>query len=335
MKEEILKLIDFGLKKGLKLNRICFLIQIEEHRIHTWRKRENRLEDNNPGPINAPHALLPEEKEAILKFALDDNYMDDSHRVLAAKGADLGLFNASASSVYNVMLEKELTADRCGKSHKNGKGKAPDRPELTGPNQRWCWDISYCKTHTKGVFLYLFALLDEYSRKVVAWRISWHIIHEEAMELIQEGLENEGLIDIVVSLPDLINDRGTQMKAKRFKKFLKKLGIKQKFARPRTPNDNPFIESLFSTVKGFHKYPGCFKDDIEAIAYFTTFFYFYNNDRYHGKLNFVTPNQKHIGADKEIIKRRKKGIQNARMKRLEVNRKSNVNLNVAFENVLV
>ena len=51
--------------------------------------------------------------------------------------------------------------------------------------------------------------------------------HKEAMELIQEGLENENIADIDVKLPDLINDRGTQMKAKAFMKMCEALGIKQ------------------------------------------------------------------------------------------------------------
>jgi transposase InsO family protein len=125
------------------------------------------------------------------------------------------------------------------------------------------------------------------------------------------------------------------MKAKAFKNFLKNLGIEQKFARPRTPNDNPFIESLFSTVKGYHEYPNCFTDDIEAITYFTSFFEFYNNERYHGKINFVTPNQKHNGEDKKIITRRKIGKENSIRKRLKINRMSNFKKNVAFEKVLV
>ncbi len=335
MKEIILTLIDSSMKQGLKLNRICSLLQIQEHRIHNWRKRRNRLKDLPPGSSHASHALLSDEKEAIIKLALDEDYADDSHRVLAAKGADMDLFYASASSVYKIMLENNLTVDRSGKAHKNGKGTAPDRPDLTGQNQRWCWDISYCKTPVKGVFVYLFVLLDEYSRKVISWRISWHITHKEAMELIQEGLESEGLVDVDIKLPDLINDRGVQMKAKVFKKMLKDIGINQKFARPRTPNDNPFIESLFSIVKGYHAYPDYFTDDIDAITYFTSFFNFYNNERYHGKINFVTPNQKHTGVDKQIIKRRKKGKENARKKRLKINRKIFLDQKLAFSKELV
>ena len=112
------------------------------------------------------------------------------------------------------------------------------------------------------------------------------------------------------------------MKAKAFMKMCKDLGITQKFARPRTPNDNPFIESLFSIVKGFQRYPDSFVDDIEAITYFSAFFDFYNNSRYHGKISFVTPFQRHTGVDVKIIERRKSGMVKARKRRFEINRYS-------------
>jgi transposase InsO family protein len=319
MKQEILAIIDISVVQGIKMKRVCSLLRINVHRVRRWQRRVS-LVDARPGPVNAPHALLREEKDAILKLALDEKYGDDSHRVLTAKGADLGLFYVSSSAAYHVMRQSNLTVDRTGSCRKNGKRTAPDRPDIDGPNQRWCWDITYCHTRVKGIFLYLYSLLDEYSRKVVAWRISWHINHKEAMELLQEGLENEGLEDICVRLPDLINDRGTQMKAKAFMKMCKDLGIAQKFARPRTPNDNPFIESLFSIVKGYPRYPDNFVDDIEAITYFSAFFDFYNNSRYHGKIGFVTPNQRHTGADKMVIEKRTIGRLKARQLRLQVNR---------------
>lgn len=159
MKEEILNLIDDGILKGITFKKICSLLQINRRRIHRWREREGRLKDLKPGPLNAPHALLEVEKDSILKMALDNNYTDDSHRILAAKGLDLGLFCVSASSVYNVMRENSLTTDRVERAKKNGKSLAPPRLELDGPNQRWCWDITYCHTHVKGVFLYLLQFL--------------------------------------------------------------------------------------------------------------------------------------------------------------------------------
>ncbi len=321
MKTSILSVIDEATRNGVPQCRACELVQIDVRRVQRWHARDGRLDDIAPGPLHAPHALLDHEREAILDMALDTAYVNDSHRILAAKAADKGLFYASASTVYTVMRNRNLTTDRCNRSGRSGKSTKPDRPVLTGPNQRWCWDISYCRTHVTGIFLYLFVMLDEYSRKVVAWRISWNNTYKEAMELLQEGLEKEDLADVDVRLPDLINDRGAQMKAKAFVKMCSTLGINQKFARPRTPNDNPFIESLFSTTKGYLTYPGCFTDDIEAIVWFTAFFAFYNNERYHGKINFVTPVQRHQGHDVEIIERRNQGKKQARLARLEQNRK--------------
>lgn len=89
MKKEILGIVDECVPKGITTKTVCSLLQISTHRVRRWQKRCNCLEDVKPGPVNAPHALLPLEREAILSLALDEEYVDCSHRVLAAKGADL------------------------------------------------------------------------------------------------------------------------------------------------------------------------------------------------------------------------------------------------------
>jgi transposase len=112
MKIMILDIVNSSVKAGLKRKKVCSLLQIEERRIQRWYKRGQRLEDIPTGPSHAAHTLLDEEKEAIRNFALEEEYIDDSHRVLAAKGADEGLFYVSSSSVYKVMREVGLTTDR-------------------------------------------------------------------------------------------------------------------------------------------------------------------------------------------------------------------------------
>jgi len=305
--------------QGVDRQRVCELLQIEERRVRRWLGLGD-LADGKPGPVHASHALLPEEREAILEMARSEEYADDSHRILAAKGVDAGCFAASASSVYRVMRSAAMTMDRSGRAGRTGRSRKPDRPELTRPNQRWCWDISYLRTLVGGMFLYLYVLMDEYSRKVVAFRLSWSLKHQEGMELIEEGLEKEALTKEQVEVLSLYNDRGVQMKAKPFMRMLEGLGISQRFSRPRTPNDNPFIESLFSTTKGEPEYPGEFPDVDFAYAYFTPYFDYYNNDRFHGKIGYVTPVQRHTGADREILALRKQRCAQARLERLERNR---------------
>lgn len=138
--------------------------------------------------------------------------------------------------------------------------------------------------------------------------------------MVDEGIEREVLTPEQVKCLTLFNDRGTQMKAKPFKKFLEDLGISQRFARPRTPNDNPFVESLFATTKGAVDYPDTFTDDISGIIYFTAYFNFYNNVRLHGKIGYVTPAQRHCGEDKAILALRTGRLADARRKRMEYNR---------------
>lgn len=65
---------------------------------------------------------------------------------------------------------------------------------------------------------------------------------------------------------------------------------------------------------------GCFADDIKAVAYFTVFFSFYKNERYHTRIGMVTPVQRHTGDDKVIIERRNKSLHEARLKRISKNR---------------
>ena len=319
MKQGILSIIQRGREERFTEKRVCELLQISSRRVRSWKAKEE-LEDRKPGPIKAPHALLEEEREAIRAMAVNEEYVDDSHRILAVKASDEGLFQASFSSVYRELKKNGLTTDRSGRSVRNGKSKKPERPEITGPDQRWCWDISYLPTLVKGMFLYLYVLLDEYSRKAVAWRVSWYLTHKEGMELIDDGLEKEGLDRGDVELPDLYNDRGVQMKAKNFKQMLKDLGMSQVFSRPRTPNDNPFVESAFAIIKGDPNYPGCFVDVMYATVYFAQYFDWYNKEKYHGQIGYVTPDQKHRGFDKVIIAERERRRVRAREERIRINR---------------
>jgi putative transposase len=320
MKQSIMDVIMESESKGMRREHVCSLLQIDERRVRHWSTRTT-LTDAKPGPEHAPHALLPEEQVAIVALAKEETYVDDSHRVLTAKGIDAGRIAVSSSSVYRVMRKEGLTTDRSGRVGRTGRCTKPDRPLLTGPDQRWCWDISYLRTLVSGIFLFLYVVMDEYSRKVIAYRISWHLSYQEGKELIEEGLDSEGLTkDEIENILDLFNDRGAQMKAKPFKIFLNDLGISQKFSRPRTPNDNPYIESLFSTTKGAPEYPGEFVDDITAHAYFAPYFDYYNNVRLHGKIGYVTPMQRHTGKDKAILALRAMRLVNARHERLSRNR---------------
>ena len=247
---------------------------------------------------------------------------DYSFQMLALKGAEEGLFCMSASSVRTILHEESLVADRTGRKRRGVRVK-PNRPEeLTGPNQCWCWDISYLRTEVLRVFWYLYVMLDEWSRKVVAWRVSRSLAGEEALALalIDQAIITENLLEVSEGrLPVVVNDRGTQMKAKEVKQMFRDLGLTQIFTRPRTPNDNPYAEALFGTVKTSPTYPGWFPSNDKTVVtgYFNRYFTWYDHEHYHSRIGYVTPFQKHTGQAEAIIMQRKKQLTAQREQRKE------------------
>ncbi len=323
-KLEILAMIGRAKKKGISVTRTCSLLMISRRRVVRWRREWNvgrSLGNLKPGPTEPLHKLLPVERTSVLQMAMKEEYVDLSHRVLAVTAWDLGLFFVSFSSVYRIMCSANLMSMRGVQRPHNGRSIPPVRKELTGPNQRWCWDISYLPTHEKGVFVYLYLLLDEYSRKALSWLVSWHQTAQEAQCLLEWGLINENILDLPADRrPEVINDRGRQMKAKPIKRMFEDHHMPQMFARPRTPNDNPFVESLFGSIKKAPQYPGHFLDRDHAIEYFNRYFPWYNTEHYHSGIDYVTPEQCHQGLRGSIIARRNQNQEKQRRLRKEVNR---------------
>lgn len=205
--------------------------------------------------------------------------------------------------------------------HHNGSSLPPERKELTGPNQRWCWDISYLYTFERGQFLYLYLLLDEWSRKAIQWLVSWHQNQGEARRLLEGGLVQENILDLPEEArPQVVNDRGRPMKAKPIRRLFEEHQMPQIFARPRTPNDNPFVEAAFGTVKTAPEYPGRFRDQKNGDQYFGKYFPWYNTEHYHSGIDYVTPEQAHRGERPAIVARRQEQKKQQVMRRKEVNR---------------
>lgn len=323
-KLEIVLMVEEAKKKGVVVSRSCALLGIGRRRVDRWRrmwKEARQLNNSKPGPKKPVHTLLAAEREAVLQMARAEKYADLGHRPLAVWGWDLDLFFVSFSSVYRILSSENLIGMRGSQRPHNGGSLAPVRKEITGANQRWCWDISYLRTYEKGLFLYLYLLLDEYSRKAIHWLVSWHQRAEEASQLIEGGLMAENILDLPEDQrPEVINDRGRQMKAKSIRRMFQDHQMPQFFARPRTPNDNPYVESLFGTVKTAPQYPGRFLDLQEAAEYFNHYFPWYNEKHYHSAIDYVTPDQCHQGLREIISAERKKKLSRQRLLRKEVNR---------------
>ena len=324
-KLEILTVIESSRQQGVSARRTCSLLAIGHRRVVRRQRQSPQgqpLTHLIPGPKDPLHRVLPEEIDQIATPAQSQEHGDPSHRLLAVTAWDQGLFQASFSTVYRVLKARNLMTARGPSRPHNGHSQPPVRQDLTGPNQRWGWDISYLPTFRKGEYLFLSLLLDEWSRKAIQWRISWQQTAEESRCLLEGGLTDQNILDPPGDQrPEIINDRGRQTKAKPIQRLCEDHGLPQLFARPRTPNDNPFIESAFSTVKCAPEYPGQFLEDAQAREYFSRYFTWYDTEHCHSGIDYVTPQQAHDGLRQIIVEQRRTKKLAQRRRRREENQK--------------
>jgi putative transposase len=99
-------------------------------------------------------------------------------------------------------------------------------------------------------------------------------------------------------------DRGSSMRSKPVALLLADLGITKSHSRPHVPDDNPFSESQFKTIKYHPSFPDRFGSLEDARAFCRTFFPWYNAEHRHSSLGLMTPEMVHRGLAREVRERR-------------------------------
>lgn len=306
----------------VSLKYCCDILQLSVKRYRRWlrlSRDKGRYGDGKPGPKKAAHGLMAGERKRIVEMAKDDKYLDLSHRQLAIAASENGEVEASPSSFYRVMREEQLMEKRERIPKKAPQKKPEVKPQ--GPNEIWSWDLTYIALGP--IFVYLFAIIDVFSRKIVGWHLSFNATVDSMKRAWDNALSNEGLLGVIEApkMPTSLSDHGVQMAKKSARQFFKDLGVKQLFARYQTPKDNAWIESWFRILKyDWLRYKDCvsFSQLKDIIA---KFIYIYNHERYHGSIGYVTPDQKHTGQADNILNARSERKCQARVKRIEFNRK--------------
>ena len=153
--------------------------------------------------------------------------------------------------------------------------------KIVKPNQVWGTDITYIPLETG--YLYLVAILDLFSRYVIAWNISNNMESDFCIQALEEALRN-GII------PEIMNsDQGAQYTSKAWTGLLKKQSIAISMSGKGRCWDNIFVERLWRSLKYEEVYPKNYSTGQEAKEGIDWYFHFYNNKRLHEKLRYNTP----------------------------------------------
>ena len=154
---------------------------------------------------------------------------------------------------------------------------------ITWPNQVWCVDISYIPMR-RG-FLYLVAIMDWFSRKVLAWRLSNSMEADFCVEALKEALAKYGPPEIMNS------DQGSQFTGFEWTNALTEAGVKISMDGRGRWIDNRMIERLWRSLKYECVYLNAFETGSEARGGIGRWIDYYNTDRPHSTHGILTPNE--------------------------------------------
>ena len=310
-RRETITLIKKARQSGARLEKACAETGISSRTCQRWTggediKSDGRPTADRPAPANK---LTKEEKKHILDICHKPEYASMPPGQIVPRLADRGEYIASESTFYRILRNAKEQHHR-GRSQKPKKVAPPKGHLATGPNQVWSWDITWLPAPIRGMFFYLYMIMDIYSRKIVGWEI--HSIESSDLSavLIQKAVLAEGCVfDLLV----LHADNGAPQKGFTMKAKLESLGIMASYSRPRVSNDNPYSEALFRTAKYRPGYPEKgFNDINDARKWCADFVKWYNNVHFHSAIRYVSPAQRHKHQDIVLLENRKKVYQQAK-----------------------
>jgi putative transposase len=155
--------------------------------------------------------------------------------------------------------------------------------EVIRPNQVWCSDITYIPMQTG--FMYLTAVMDWYSRRVLAWELSNTLDARFCTDALDAAFARFGK-------PDIFNtDQGSQFTGAAFQNRLAALGVRPSMDGRRRALDNVFIERLWRSVKYEDIYIRCYENGGTLWPGLKTYFGYYNHRRSHQSLGGQTPDE--------------------------------------------
>lgn len=224
----ILELVTQAQVSGARLAPACHMLGISTRTVERWRS-DPGLGDRRCGPQRRPRNALSSAEEAqIVTVLTSSRYAGLSPKQLVPQLADAGLYLASESTIYRLQRRHGLRPKK-RMTTRTHVSRAATVHQATRPNQVWSWDITWLPTPVRGTYLYLYLIMDVWSRRVVGWRVAQRESPDIAAALMmhtcrQSNIDPRGLV--------LHSDNGMPMRGSTMISTLQWLGVVPSFSRP-------------------------------------------------------------------------------------------------------
>lgn len=217
---------------GARLPMACEIVGISVRTLQRWRMHDGRVRSDQRPQAKRPtpaHALSKAEQAQILAVANEPRFASLPPARIVPMLADEGVYLASESSFQRVLRAHGQNRHR-GRCRAPQASRQPSTHIAVAPGELWCWDMTYLPAQVKGLWFYLYLILDLYSRKIVGWEVHATDEADHAAHLVKRTALSEG-VHAMADKPVLHGDNGSTLKATSVLAMLHWLGVKPSHSR--------------------------------------------------------------------------------------------------------
>lgn len=269
------------------------VVRLSPSRYHAWKRSEQcGLDDRSSCPHVSPTQLTADEVDVIEKMVTSDEYRHVPLSRLAVLAQRLGKVYASATTWCKLVREHGWRRPR--------RRLYPDKPKVgvtaTAPNQYWHLDVTVIKL-LDGTKVYLHGVIDNFSRRLLAWRLATELSPDTTCEVLLEAGKTLGGR---ATPPMVVTDSGVENVNKDVDALQKKGIIKRILALVEVDYSNSKIEAFWRSLK----YEWLYLNSLDSMAALQRLVAFYvqqhNEVVPHSALGAMTPNEAYFGSPRDI-----------------------------------
>lgn len=309
-RRELVELIEEAHSNGARYRKACEVAEISLRSLQRW-KKEGLKDKRKFSHKRVVRKISPETRQDIFELCNSPRFRDLSPHQIVPLMLNEDRYLASESTFYRILKAHGMLHHRSNTRVKKKQSRPPER-RADRSNQVWCWDITWLPQVILGFFFYAYVIIDIFDKSIVGWSI-----HDKESESHSRELFERVSLGQNIRFENLHSDNGGPMKGISLMALLSELKVEVSFSRPRVSNDNPFIESLFRTLKYHSTYPIRFKDIESARLWMADFVSWYNTQHLHSSIGYVTPHQMRTGESYDIFWKRNNVMAKAKVENPE------------------
>ena len=299
-------------REAVPLQRLLRMIRLTPSRYHAWRRAQQpcELEDRTSCPKTSPHRLTPDEIRRIRELVTSPDYRHVPTGTLARLAQRLGVVFASASTWYRLVRDRGWRRPRL-RVH-------PDQPKVgiraTNANELWHIDTTVIRL-LDGTRAYLHAVIDNFSRRILAWRLAGRFDPANAVAVLVEAADAAGQ-----DRPTVVADAGVENRNGDVDALIASGLLRRVLARTEVRFSNSMIEAWWRSLK--HQW--LFLHPLDNVAKVRSLVAFYvaehNSALPHSAFRGQTPDEMYFGTGDDVPAQLEAAWKEARQRRLAENR---------------